>query len=103
MATTPTSSFTVDAAIGGSFGFASSRIALPGTPGSDACVRVANLGPLHITVKLGDVTATVTQSTGLVVLAGTVQYISIGSATYIAGVSAGGPGNASTVNIATGT
>lgn len=102
MAVTPQPSFTVDAAIGGSFGFATSAITLPGTPASDACVRIANLGPCHISVALGGSTVTVSQSTGVVIPAGQVQYLTIGSATYIAGVAAGGPANTSTVNIATG-
>lgn len=104
MAATPTPSFTLDAAVGTSFGFASTAVLLPGTPATDACVRVANLGPCHITVKLGTSSAaTVTQSTGLTVLAGETVYLTIGSNTYIAGVAAGGPGNTSTVNLATGT
>ena len=103
MASTPHPSFTVDAAVGGSFGFASSAIALPGTPGSDACVRVYNAGPCHVAVALGSSTVTVTQSTGLLIGAGQTEFLTIGSATYIAGVACGGPGNSSTINIATGT
>jgi hypothetical protein len=103
MPNTQTPSFAVDAAVGGSFGFASSVIALPGTPASDSIVRVCNVGPCHITVKLGvDDTVIVTQSTGLTILAGQTEYITLGANTYIAGVAAGGPNNASTVNIATG-
>lgn len=104
MAATPTPSFTIDGAIGTSFGFASTAVLLPGTTVStDASVRVANLGPCHVTVALGGSTVTVNQSNGLVVLAGQVQYIAIpAGATYIAGVAAGGPGNASTVNLSTG-
>ena len=96
-------SFSVDVAIGTSFGFTSSAVALPGTPGSDAMVRVCNLGPCHIAVALGTSNAiTVTQSTGVVIPAGQVQYLTLAGATYIAGAAAGGPSNASTVNIATG-
>ncbi len=102
MAATPQTSFAVDAAVGTNFGFASTTTALPGTPASDACVRVANLGPCHISVKLGIVSTTVTQSTGLVVMAGETVYLTIGAATHIAGAAAGGPGNTSTVNLATG-
>lgn len=96
----------IDGAIGTSFGFASTAVALPGTaPGSDAYVRVANLGPCHISVKLGTTSAvTVSQSTGLVVMAGQVEYINLPAGTlYIAGVAAGGPGNSSTVNLTTST
>ena len=104
MAVIGKSSFTPDGTIGTSFSFASASVALPGTTlGTDTCVRIANLGPCHITVKLGTSSAvTVTQSTGLVVLAGHVEYITLGAATFIAGVAAGGPGNTSIVNIATG-
>ena len=104
MATTQQSSFAPDASVGGSFGFASSAIALPGTPSADAMVRVCNLGPCHISVALGTSSAvTTTQSTGLIVLAGQVQYLTIGAGdTYIAGVACGGPGNASTCNISCG-
>lgn len=105
MAVAPTTipSMAVDAAIGTSFGFASTAVLLPGTPANDNYVRVTNLGPCHITVKLGTSNAvSVTQSTGLTVLAGQTEYLTVGANTYIAGVAAGGPGNASTVNLATG-
>jgi hypothetical protein len=93
-------SFAPSAAQGGNFGFSSSRIAVPG---AGTVLRVANLGPNHIAVKLGDNTVTVTQSTGTVILAGQTEYFTVGSNTNIAGVSAGGPGNTSTVNLASGT
>lgn len=93
-------SFAPSAAQGTSFGFASTNVAIPG---AGTTLRVANLGPCHITVKLGDGTATVTQSTGLTVMAGQVEYLTVGSNTNIAGVAAGGPGNTSTVNLSTGT
>jgi hypothetical protein len=99
---TPVPSFTLDAAINGSFGFASSAILLPGTPGSDACVRVTNMGPCPISIALGTSTVAVTQSTGLLVMAGQSLFLTLGTATYIAGVACGGPGNSSTVNVATG-
>jgi hypothetical protein len=103
MANIQEASFAVDAAQGTSFGFASTAVLLPGTPASDSIVRVANLGPCHISVKLGTSNAvTVTNSTGVVILAGQVLYLTLGANTYIAGVAAGGPGNASTVNLATG-
>lgn len=97
-------SFNVDGAIGTSFGFASTAVAIPGTSlGTDTAVRVTNLGPCHITVKLGATNAvTVTQSTGITILAGDTLYLTLGANTFIAGVAAGGPGNSSTVNLATG-
>lgn len=103
MANVQKSSFAVDAAIGTSFGFTSTAVLLPGTPASDSIVRVCNLGPCHITVKLGTSNAvTVTQSTGMTILAGETEYLTLSTNTYIAGVAAGGPGNTSTVNLATG-
>jgi len=96
----PSGSFAPSAAIGASFGFTSTNILLPG---AGAVLRIANLGPCPVTVKLGDGTATVTQSTGLVVMAGQVEYLTVGANTNIAGVAAGGPGNTSTVNLSSGT
>lgn len=93
--------FTPGTSQGGSFGFASSRIAVPA--GAGTVLRVANLGPCHISVLLGDGTTTVSQSTGLVIMAGQVEYITTGGAAFLAGVAAGGPGNSSTVNLSTGT
>lgn len=84
---------------GTSFGFASTNVALPG---AGTVLRIANLGPCHITVKLGDGTTTVTQSTGMVILAGQTEYLTVSGSTNIAGVAAGGPGNSSTVNLSTG-
>lgn len=96
-------SFAPDAAIGTSFGFTSSNIALPGTPATDAMVRVYNAGPNNIAVKLGTTIAvTVTSSTGLMVGAGQVAFLTIGANLFIAGVSCGGPSTASTVNVTTG-
>ncbi len=92
-------SFAPAAAQGTSFGFASKTIALPG---AGSVLRVANLGPCHITVALGDDAVTVTQSTGLVIMAGGVEYLTVDAQTSIAGVAAGGPGNTSTVNLASG-
>jgi len=43
VAVTPIPSFTVDAALTTSFGSPSTRVALPGTPASDATVRLLNL------------------------------------------------------------
>lgn len=92
-------SFAPVGAQGTSFGFASTNVALPG---AGAVLRVANLGPCHITVALGNSALTVTQSTGLTVMAGQIEYITVGTNTNIAGVAAGGPGNTSTVNLSTG-
>jgi hypothetical protein len=95
--------FTLDTAAGNSFGATSSNMALPGTPGSDTTVIVSNLGPCHISVILStSSTATVTPSTGIVILAGHSLALGIGSNTRLAGVSCGGTGTSSTVNIATG-
>ncbi len=92
-------SFAPVAAQGTSFGFASTNVPLPG---AGAVLRIANLGPCHITVALGTAATTVNQSTGLTILAGHTEYLTVGAATNIAGVAAGGPGNSSTVNLATG-
>jgi hypothetical protein len=92
-------SFAVSGAQGTSFGFASTNVALPG---SGAVLRIANLGPCHITVALGTGSTTVNQSNGLTILAGQTEWITVSGATNIAGVAAGGPGNSSTVNLSTG-
>jgi hypothetical protein len=84
---------------GTSFGFASTRIAVPG---AGPTLRVANLGPCHISVAFGDDTIVVTQSTGVVVMAGHVEYFTLPVGGFVAGVAAGGPGNTSTVNLSTG-
>ena len=102
MALNPLEAFTLDQAAGTSFGATSSAVALPGTPGSDLVVRICNLGPCHLAVKLGGSTVTCTPSTGIVVLAGQVLVLAIAGNTYLAGVSCGGTGTASTANIATG-
>jgi hypothetical protein len=103
MAAVQISSFTPDASIGTSFGFASVAVALPGTPASDVMVRVCNLGPTPVAVKLGTTNAvTVTSSTGMVIAAGETVYITIGANLFIAGVACAGPNNASTVNLTTG-
>ena len=96
-------SIAVDTAVGTAFGGTATAVALPGTPADDAYVRVANLGPCHVAVKLGTTNAVaVTPSTGVVILAGHVEYLTIADNTFIAGVSCGGPGTNSTVNLATG-
>lgn len=96
-------SIAVDTAAGTSFGGTTTAVALPGTPADDAYVRIANLGPCHVAVKLGTTNAVaVTPSTGLVILAGHVEYLTLAANTFIAGVSCGGPGTNSTVNLATG-
>ena len=102
MALNPLEGFTLDVAAGTSFGATSSAVLLPGTPGADLTVRICNLGPCHVAIRLGGSTVTVTPSTGIVVLAGQVLVLALAGATYIAGVSCGGTGTASTVNIATG-
>jgi hypothetical protein len=95
--------FAPDASTGTSFGSTSSTVALPGTPASDSMVRVCNLGPCHIAVKLGTASnIPVTSSNGMMILAGETVYLTLGANTFLGGVSAGGPSSASTVNITTG-
>lgn len=104
MAVATVPSFAIDASIGTSFGFTATNVALPGTVMSDTILRVANAGPCHVAVLLttSSSAATVTPSTGLMVLAGETAWLTIGSATHIMGVAAGGPSMASTVNLTTG-
>jgi hypothetical protein len=103
MANIQESSFAMDAATGTSFGFASTAVALPGVLAGDTVLRVCNLGPCPIMVKLGTTGAvSVTSSTGLAIMPGNTVYLTLGANTFIAGVAAGGPGNASSVNLATG-
>jgi hypothetical protein len=104
MASTQKASFLPDGIVGGSFGFASSTIQLPGTPATDAMVRVTNLGPCHIAVALVNASSgSTSQSTGLVIPAGQTEFLTLSAGnTYLAGVAIGGPQNTSTVNIATG-
>jgi hypothetical protein len=103
MANIQESSFAPDTSVGTSFGAASSNILLPGTPASDSIVKVVNLGPYHIAVKLGTTNAVVATNNGAQVIpAGATQNFTLGSNLYIAGIALGGPGSASTVNITTG-
>jgi hypothetical protein len=97
----PQGNFAVAGAQGTSFGFASTAVALPA---AGSLLRVTNLGPCHITVALGTTNAvTVSQSTGLTILAGQTEWLTATGFTFIAGVAAGGPGNASTVSLSVGT
>lgn len=94
---------TPDASIGTSFGSTSSAIALPGTPANDTQVRICNLGPCAVALALGTTSAvTVTPSTGIVIMPGDSLSLGIGSNTYIAGVSCGGPSTSTVVNLTTG-
>lgn len=102
MAVTPQPAFTIDAAVGASFGSSSSAVALPGTLGSDTVVKVTNLGPCHLAVAFGSSGVTTTNSGGCVVPAGQTVYFGLGTATHMAGVSCGGPGTTTMVNVATG-
>lgn len=91
------SSFAPAASQGGSFGFASTTMTLPG---AGTVLRVANLGPCHISVAFG---AVVTGQTGLAILAGHVEYLTVpDGATQLAGFALGGPGQSSTVNLSSG-
>jgi len=96
----PQGNFLVSGATGTSFGFASTTVALPG---SGTLLRVTNLGPCHITVAIGGSGVTVNQGNGLVIAAGQTEWLTVTAGQFIAGVAAGGPGNASTCNLATGT
>lgn len=98
MAVTPIPAFTVDASVGASASTTTSRVALPGTLGSDSVVRVSNLGANHIFVKVGDNTVTATNQ-DLAVPAGQTQYLALGTATNIAAITSA---FSSTFNIATG-
>jgi hypothetical protein len=93
--------FTIDTSVGTSFGATSSRIALPGTPGSDTLVRIVNLGPNTISVALGGNTVVATTQ-NLAIIPGQEIFLVIGAATYIAGIAHGSVGMGSTTNITTG-
>jgi hypothetical protein len=93
--------FAVDAAVGTSFGTASTRVALPGTPASDGLTRVCNLGPNPVSVKLGS-SAVAALLSDTVVMPGQELFLATGTADHIAGIQHGGLGMGSTVNIATG-
>jgi hypothetical protein len=94
---------TPDASIGASFGTPSNSVALPGTPSADRQVLITNLGSCHLAVALGTSSAvTVTPSTGLVIMAGRSLAIGLTGQTWLAGVSCGGPGTNTQVNITTG-
>lgn len=105
MAVTPISAFTVDASVTLAVGGVSSNVALPGTLADDTVVRVANIGPYAIAVALGGSTVKASfqpgsgLTVGVVVPGGTVQYLALGSATYIAAVS---QGQNSTLGVSTG-
>lgn len=106
MAVTPIPAFTIDAAAGTAFGASPTAFALPGTPANDSVVRVANLGSYHLAVQFGTTAAAavlgLTLSTGLIVPAGTVQYLALPTgAAYIGGVVQTGA-SSTVVNIATG-
>lgn len=103
MANIQESSFAVDAAVGASFGGTTSNVAVPGTPASDTILKVTNLGPCHIAIKLGaSIAVVVTPSTGLIILAGQSVNLTLGANTFIAGIACGGSQSSSTVNIASG-
>jgi hypothetical protein len=95
--------FTLDAAAGTSFGASSSSVALPGTPASDALVRVANLGPNTVSVRLSVGAGTVTTQNGVALVPGQVLYLAITTGQdHINGIAHGSLGMGSTVNVATG-
>ena len=96
--------FTVDGTIGTSFGATSSRIALPGANvgTTDTLVRIVNLGPNTVSIALGDVTVVAATHTSLAIIPGQEFFLTIGAATYVAGIAHGSVGMGSTVNISTG-
>lgn len=104
--------FTPDASCGASFGTTSSAILLPGSSVStDGLVLVANLGSWPVFVALGSssVTATVggaivggASPCSLAVQPGQSIFLARGTATYLAGIIAGGLGNYGNLNITTG-
>ena len=91
--------FMPDGAIGGSFGAATSRIALPGAQvgGSDTLVVVSNLGSIPVYVALGSNTVTAVVGASFLVMPGRQRVFAIGAATYIAGIIQGGSTYASSV------
>ena len=97
-------SFAPDTSVGASFGSTSAAVTLPGTPASDAYVRICNLGPLPLHFKLGTSSAvTVTAQTGVCVLPGRELNLTIGSNTYLAGCCSGGlTGQQGVCNLTTG-
>ena len=103
MAVQTNPAFTLDAAAGTSFGGTSSSVALPGTPASDALVRVANLGPNTISVRLSVGAGAVSLTNGVAIIPGQVLYLAITTGQdHINGIAHGSLGMGSTVNIATG-
>lgn len=94
--------FAPDDAVGTSFGSASTNVALPGTLGGDSLVRVVNLGPNTVSVKLGTSSAVVATNQDTAILPGHELFLTLASNTYIAGIQHGGTGMGSTCNIATG-
>jgi hypothetical protein len=98
-------SFAPDTSVGTTFGTSSTNIALPGTPGSDAYVRIVNIGMCPLFFKLGTAnTVTVTITTGVCVLPGHEIFLTIGSNTFIAGIANGiaSAGQQGIANITTG-
>lgn len=102
MAVSPQPAFTPDASVGFAAGPTSSNVALPGTPADDTVVRIANMGGAHAAVALGTDDTVVASGIGasLVVLAGSVMYLAIGTGKYLAAIALSGP--TAVLNITTG-
>jgi hypothetical protein len=94
--------WTLDAAVGASFGTTSSNLALPGTPSGDSLVRLVNVGSWPIWFTLGGSAVVATPATGAVVMPGQELFLVRGSATYIAGIILGGNSGFGLANISTG-
>jgi len=99
--------FTPDASAATSAGPGAAAIALPGTPGNDTTVLVANLGGMPVAVQLfvanpnAAALAACTMGTGVVVLPGQSLPLGIGANRYISFMT-GTTGTSSTVNVTTG-
>ena len=104
MAVNTLEAFLVDGVTGASAGAGSTAVALPGsTLGTDAVVRVVNMGNMAVFCKLGNSSAvTATMQTGVCVMPGQTLVMALTAGnTYIA-IITGVVGTSSSVNIATG-
>ena len=99
MALTPQPAFSVDATVGFGATQTTNNVALPGTLASDTVVRVANLGRAHCAVALG-AAGVVATNQSLIVPAGQVQYLGLGTATHLAALAIDGP--TAILNVSTG-
>lgn len=100
MSLTAVSAFTPAAYAEMSVGPASSNKALPGS--GNQTLYLVNAGPSAVAVLLGGSTVAVTETTGLVLLAGQSIFLGIGSNTYIAAIALGGSPSNTQLNLAAG-